>query len=161
MTKRPAVITFLKNDFILDQGLPPGPFAYSSICLQIHLSANLFSTDLFSTDLFSTGPFVCNSICLQIYFLQIYFLQIQCQVNSPLFPICFRTVFPKTLNADRIIACINQKLRNGNFTCENLFIILVIFAEKLRDVQFIGTFFHALTAINTVLDLFHVFLPGL
>ncbi len=81
-------------------------------------------------------------------------------VHLSIHPLIFRSI-DLFVNADRIIDCIKQKLRNINLSREDFFIILVIFAEKLRDLQFIRTFFHALTAINTVLNLFHVFLPGL
>ena len=49
--------------------------------------------------------------------------------------------------------------RNRNLTCQDLFIVLIVFAQKYRNIQLIGTFLHALAAVDAGLDLFHVGLP--
>ena len=46
----------------------------------------------------------------------------------------------------------------GYFSGQYFFVVLIVFLQKFRRVQFIWTFFHALATFQTVLNFFHFFL---
>ena len=72
---------------------------------------------------------------------------------------CSRSVFRLNSSSSFRLILDVYKRQHFHFFGKDFFIIFIIFPKQIRRIQFIRTFAFTLSAVKTILDLFHILLP--